>query len=128
MSGIVRFRDSVCRIPGHRIFSGMARSSRRLDPIPPGEILSEEFLKPMGISQNRLARDIDVNAARINEIVHGRRGITADTALRMAKYFGTTPEFWLNLQNRYDLLVAERDTWPAIEPRIRPRDRSGATG
>ena len=91
-----------------------------LVPITPGEILLEEFLKPMGISQNRLARDIDVPVARVNDIIHGRRGITADTALRLAKYFDMTPEFWVNLQSRYDLKMAKRGTWPAVEKRIRP--------
>ena len=69
----------------------MART-KRLDPIPPGEILAEEFMKPNGISQNRLARDIEVNPARVNDIVHGRSSITAAIALRLAKYFGTTPD------------------------------------
>jgi len=72
-------------------------------PIHPGEILLEEFLKPSGISQYRLAKDISVSARRINEIVHGTRAITANTALRLAKYFGMTPQFWLNLQSRFDL-------------------------
>lgn len=69
----------------------------------PGEILMEEFLKPHGLSQNKLAIEIRVPCHRINEIVHGRRGITADTALRLARFFGTTPDFWMNLQKRYDL-------------------------
>ena len=74
-----------------------------LKPVHPGEILSEEFLQPMGLSQYRLAKDIDVPARRINEIVLGKRGITADTALRLARYFGTTPDVWLNLQVHYEL-------------------------
>lgn len=99
--------------------------TRSLGPISPGEILLEEFMTPLGISQNKLARDIDVPIARINDIVHGRRGISADTALRFSTYFGTTPEFWLNLQARYDLKVARRRTnWPGIEKTIR---RLGAT-
>lgn len=73
----------------------------------PGEILLEEFLLPMGISQSRLAIELRVPCHRINEIVHGRRGITADTALRLAKFFGTSPDFWLNLQQSYDLLAAQ---------------------
>lgn len=77
-------------------------------PIHPGEILEEEFLGPLGISQYRLAKDISVPARRINEIVHGLRGISADTALRLARYFGTSEEFWMNLQAHYDLEV-ERD-------------------
>ncbi len=74
-----------------------------LTPIHPGEILMEEFLSPLGISQNQAARDLDVPAQRINEIVHGKRRITADTALRLGRYLDTTPEFWINLQARYDL-------------------------
>ena len=74
--------------------------------IHPGEILSEEFLKPMGVSQNKLAMDIHVPTPRINAIVKGTRAITADTALRLGKYFGTGPEFWSNLQSNYDLCVA----------------------
>jgi addiction module HigA family antidote len=74
-----------------------------IKPIHPGEILYEEFLKPLGVSQYRLAKDIVVSARRINEIVHGTRSITADTALRLARYFGTSPQFWLNLQTRFDL-------------------------
>ncbi len=93
---------------------------KKLDPIPPGEILLEEFMTPMGISQNKLARDIDVPVGRINDIVHARRGITADTALRLAKYFKTTPEFWIHLQGGYELKIAKRDHGPAIEKSIRP--------
>ena len=77
-------------------------------PIHPGEILEEEFLKPLGLSQYRIAKDISVPPRRINEIVHGLRGISADTALRLARYFGTTDEFWMNLQAHYDLEV-EKD-------------------
>ena len=76
--------------------------------IHPGEILLEEFMKPMAISQNRLALDIHIPATRIQAIVHGVRSITADTALRLGKYFGTGPEFWLNLQNHYDLCMAQK--------------------
>ena len=75
----------------------------RLAPIHPGEILLEEFLKPLGISQYRLAKDINVPARRINEIVLGKRAISADTALRLARYFGLSERFWINLQTRYDL-------------------------
>ena len=82
-------------------------NSKKIAPIHPGEILLEEFLKPMGISQNRLALDIRVPARRINEIVHGKRRITADTALRLAKYFDMSPQFWLGLQMDYDLDIAE---------------------
>jgi addiction module HigA family antidote len=81
-------------------------AAKRLAPVHPGEILLEEFLKPLKISQNRLGRDLGVPAQRINEIIRGRRAITVDTALRLAKYFGTTPQFWLNLQAHYDLEMA----------------------
>jgi addiction module HigA family antidote len=81
---------------------------RKLSPVHPGEVLQEEFLKPLGVSQYRLAKEISVSPRRVNEIVHGTRAITADTALRLARYFGTTDRFWLNLQARYDLEV-ERD-------------------
>jgi len=78
-------------------------TARKLEPIHPGEILLNDFLEPMGISQYRVARDISVPARRINEIVHGTRRITADTALRLSRYFGTTERFWLNIQSRFDL-------------------------
>jgi antitoxin HigA-1 len=78
-----------------------------LPPIHPGEVLLTEFLEPLGITQYRLAQDIAVPARRINEIVHGKRGITADTALRLARYFGLSESFWLNLQMRYDLEMAK---------------------
>jgi len=81
---------------------------RKLPPVHPGEVLQEEFLKPLAISQYRLAKEISVAPRRINEIVQGKRAITADTALRLARYFGTSDRFWLNLQTRYDL-EAERD-------------------
>ena len=80
---------------------------KKMAPIHPGEILMEEFLKPMTISQYKLAKDITVAPRRINEIVHGQRAISADTALRLGRYFGISPQFWLNLQSQYDLAVAE---------------------
>lgn len=92
---------------------------RKLKPIPPGEILAEEFMALNQISQNRLARDLDVNPARVNDIVHGRSAITAAIALRLAKYFGTTPELWMNLQSDYDLRRARASDWPKIERRVR---------
>jgi addiction module HigA family antidote len=82
-------------------------TKKKLSPIHPGEILEEEFLKPMGVSQYRLAKDISVPPRRINEIVHGKRSITADTALRLGKFFGISAQFWLNLQTRYDLEITE---------------------
>jgi antitoxin HigA-1 len=83
-------------------------TDQRLAPVHPGEILSEEFLRPLGISQYRLAKDISVPPRRINEIVQGKRSLTADTALRLAKFFGTSEIFWLNLQARYDLDVQKQ--------------------
>lgn len=83
-------------------------SGKKFPPVHPGEILLEEYLVPMGISQYRLAKEITVPARRINEIVHGKRAITADTALRLARFFGTTELFWVNLQTRYDMEV-EKD-------------------
>ena len=81
--------------------------NKKLPPIHPGEILIEEFLKPMGLSQYRLAKDISVPPRQINEIVHGKRSISADTALRLGRFFGISPQFWLNLQTRFDLEVTE---------------------
>jgi len=80
---------------------------KMLHPVHPGEVLLEEFLKPIGLSQNRLALDIGVHPRRINEIVLGKRSLTADTALRLARYFGTSPQFWLGLQRDYDLDITE---------------------
>ncbi len=88
--------------------SGPPIRKRKLAPVHPGEILFEEFLKPLEISQYRVAKDTSVPPRRINEVVHGKRAITADTALRLARYFGTSERFWLNLQARYDLEV-EKD-------------------
>jgi addiction module HigA family antidote len=78
-------------------------ATKKLDPVHPGEVLLEEFLEPMGLSQNQIANDIGVPPRRINEIVHGNRRVTADTALRLAKYFKMSPEFWLGLQMDFDL-------------------------
>ena len=86
-----------------------------LEPISPGEILLEEYLTPLEMSQNHLARKLGVPPARINEIVRGRRSITADTALRLSKYFKTSPEFWLNLQHDYDLRVATQQLGDILE-------------
>ena len=96
----------------------MSAKTRKLDPIHPGEILLEEFMKPMGISINQLARDIMVPPNRISGIVNSGRSITADTALRLGKYFGVSPETWLKLQSDYDLRLAQRTGWPKIGPRI----------
>jgi addiction module HigA family antidote len=94
---------------------------RLLDPISPGEILLEEFLRPLAISQNQLAREIDVPVSRVAGIIKGNRAITADTALRLGQYFGTSAEMWLNLQSQYDLRVVERTTWPKVKARIKAR-------
>jgi addiction module HigA family antidote len=88
-------------------------------PIHPGEILFEEFLTPMNISQNQLGRDLGVSPRRINEIIHGKRSVTADTALRLARYFGNSPQFWLGLQMDYDLDVAEDTLSQKISKEVR---------
>jgi len=105
----------------------MAVEKQKLTPITPGEILMEEFLEPDSLSLNRLARDLDVPTGRLSQIVNGKRAITADTALRLEKYFGVSAQFWLNLQSRYDLKVARREIWPAIELRVRSRYPARAT-
>src|SRR5688572_10726606 len=89
-----------------------------MSPVHPGEVLLEEFLNPMGISQYRLARSINVPPRRINEIVHGTRAVTADTALRLARYFGTTDRFWMNLQSRYDLEVERARLGDRLETEV----------
>lgn len=93
----------------------------KMAPLHPGEILFEEFLKPMELSQNRLAKDIDVPARRINEIVLGKRRITADTALRLAKYFNMTPEFWLGLQMDYEIDIAKDKISEDIQTKVKRR-------
>lgn len=92
---------------------------KKLHPIHPGEVLQEEFLKPMGLSQNRLALNIGVPARRINEIVLAKRGISADTALRLARFFGTSAEFWLGLQAQYDLDVTTEKLGERLEREVR---------
>ncbi len=94
--------------------------SERLPPIHPGEILREDFLKPLGISMNRLALALRVPVTRIAEIVHERRGITPDTALRLGRYFNTSARFWMNAQSSYDLEVAQDELRPTIERDVRP--------
>ena len=96
-------------------------AKKLLDPIPPGEILLEEFMRPSGVSINRLARDIGVPPNRISGIVNGKRSITADTALRLGKYFGTSAETWLDLQSDYDLRMLRRTAGDAIEAQVRVR-------
>ena len=92
----------------------------KLTPIHPGEVLLEEFIKPMNLSQNRLAIDIGVDARRINEIVLGKRAITADTALRLSRFFGNSPQFWMGLQTQYDLDIAEDQLGRRLEREVRP--------
>lgn len=94
---------------------------RLLDLIPYGEILHEEFMKPLGLSINGLARDIDVPPGRISQIIRGKRTISADTALRLGKYFNVSPEIWLNLQADYEIRLARRTTWPKVKPRVKTR-------
>ena len=96
-------------------------NNKLLDPILPGEILYEEFMKPLGININALARDIDVPPGRISEIIRGKRAISADTALRLGKYFNVSPEIWLSLQADYEIRIARRTSWPGIEPRVKTR-------
>lgn len=101
----------------------MKTKKRDFSPIHPGEILVTEFLEPMGISQYRLAKDIGVTPRRINEIVHGRRSISADTALRLSRFFGMEAQFWLNLQARYDMEVAKDELHDKIIKEVRPYTR-----
>ena len=96
-------------------------SGQRLPPVHPGEILRDDFLQPMGLSVYGLARALKISRPRVNDIVLGRRAVSVDTALRLGRYFGTTPEFWIHLQTRYDLDVAERTIRPRIEREIEPR-------
>lgn len=93
--------------------------SKKFSPVHPGEILLEEFLQPMGISQYKLAKDITVHPRRINEIVHGKRAISADTALRLSRYFGLSERFWLNLQARYDLEIEKDRLAGRLENEVR---------
>ena len=98
---------------------------RKPEPVHPGEILLKEFLEPMGISQYRLAKDVNVPARRINEIVHGKRAITADTALRLSRYFGMTEQFWMNLQTRYDLELEKDRLGSRLKREVHPVRAAG---
>ena len=100
-----------------------AVSGRRLPPVHPGEILRDEFLAPLGLSVYRLARETGTPRARLNDVARGHRAVTTDTALRLGRYFGTTAEFWLGLQTRYDLEVADRTIRRRIEREVAPRSR-----
>lgn len=99
---------------------------KKMKPVHPGEHLHEDFLKPLNLSANRLAMDLHVPVTRIADILAGRRGITSDTALRLARYFKTTPEFWMNMQTRYELDVAEDEFLPRIEREVHPREIAAA--
>ena len=98
----------------------MVKRAKIIPPIHPGETLRQDFLEPLGLSANRLAMELLVPVTRINDIARGKRAITADTALRLARYFGTTPQFWMNLQANYDLEVAQDVRGLEIADRIRP--------
>jgi addiction module HigA family antidote len=98
----------------------MAKKSRIIPPIHPGETLREDFLKPLGLAVNRLAIELQVPVTRVNDIVRGKRAITADTALRLSRFFGTTPQFWMNLQTNYELEIAQDIRGAQIADRIRP--------
>lgn len=100
-------------------------TKKTLPPIHPGEILQEEFLLPMGVSQYRLAKEIGVSPRRINEIVHGKRAISADTALRLSRYFGTSERFWINLQGRYDIEVEKDLLADRLDLEVRPHAAAG---
>lgn len=93
--------------------------AKKLSPITPGNVLLEEFLRPMNITQNQLAKDINVPANRVSQVINGKREITADTALRLGKYFGIEPEFWLNLQMRYNMKIAQGKVGKKIEKEVR---------
>ena len=97
---------------------------KKLPPIHPGEILSEEFLKPLGMSMNKLADELHVPANRITQIVEGRRSITGETALRLARYFGTSAEFWLGMQKDYDLQLARDEFEAEVERQVQPRGKA----
>jgi len=98
----------------------MAKQNKIMPPVHPGETLREDFLKPLGLTANRLAIELQVPVTRVNDIVRCRRAITADTALRLARYFGTSPQFWMNLQTNYDLEMAQDARGNEIVGRIRP--------
>jgi antitoxin HigA-1 len=97
------------------------KATHKLPPIHPGEILLEDYMKPLGLSAHRLAMALHVPATRVGEIVNGRRAITADTAIRLGRYFKTTPRFWLNLQTAYDLELIEDEALAQIESEVRPQ-------
>ena len=99
----------------------MPRKKEKLPPVHPGETLREDFLQPLGLSASRLAIELHVPVTRISEIIHERRSITADTALRLARYFGMSPQFWINLQANYDLELAQDALGRQIQTEVKPR-------
>jgi addiction module HigA family antidote len=111
-----------------RLLTTTSRRGGKTPPLHPGEMLREEFMTPMGLSANALAVALRVPATRISEIVNERRGVTADTALRLARYFNMTPEFWMNVQARYDLEVAKDALSKSIHAEVRPAPRDRKTG
>lgn len=115
-------------MPGRLKLSTTTKSGSKMPPLHPGEMLREEFMKPLGLSANALALALRVPVTRVSEIVNERRSITADTALRLARYFRMSPGFWLRLQTQYDLEVAEDQFAAAIEQEVRPAPRDAKTG
>ena len=103
---------------------GVPMKTKKLPPIHPGEILQEEFMEPLGLTQHKLAEALGVNVTRVNRIINGKSSITADTAIRLGRYFGTTPQLWLNLQTRYDLEKAKDEIEAQINKTVRPRPRT----
>ena len=103
-------------------------SETQMPPVHPGEILYEDFMKPLGITQYRLAKEMHVYPRRVNEIVHGKRAISADTALRLARYFGTSAELWMNLQAHYDLELARDEAEEQIVAEVQPLRTDGSEG
>jgi addiction module HigA family antidote len=99
----------------------MPKRGAAIPPIHPGETLREDFMKPLGLSANRLGLELHVPVTRVNDIIRGRRAITADTALRLARYFGTSPQFWINLQANYDLEAAQDKLGEQVREQVRPR-------
>jgi antitoxin HigA-1 len=118
--------ETLLRSRSRTITEETDMTTKQLEPIHPGEILEEEFMRPLGLSANRLARRIDVPVTRISEIMRGKRGITADTALRLARLFGTSSDLWLGLQAEYDLRIARRELSAAALSRIVPLKRPAA--
>ena len=125
MANLLPLEIRECARRGNRRLPLWVVMAKKLDPIHPGEILLLEFLEPLELSQYRLAKDISVPPRRINEIVHGKRGISADTALRLARYFGTTEAFWMNLQARYDLAVQRDKLGNSLERDVAALERRG---